>query len=51
MMGCCVLPCIALIFVSDGFSEYKKEIRGLIQLLVNEDYNPQEVVNILSFYD
>ena len=50
MMGC-VLACIAPIFVLDGVSEYKKEIRGLIQRLVNEDYSPQEVVNILSFYD
>ena len=33
------------------FEDYKKSIRTVIQLLVNEGYNPQEILNILKFND
>ena len=46
-----LIASFAPVFVFNNFSEYKKEIRGLIQLLVNKDYSPEEVFNILSFYD
>ena len=29
--------------------EYKKTIRNIIQLLINQDYTPQEIYNILKF--
>ena len=46
-----LIASFAPVIAFNNFSEYKKEIRGLIQLLVNKDYSPEEVFNILSFYD
>ena len=31
------------------YKEYKKIIRNVIQLLINQDYTPQEIFNILKF--
>ena len=33
------------------FEDYKKSIRTVIQLLINEDYTPQEILSILKFND
>ena len=33
------------------FAEYKKAIRIVIQNLVNEEYTPQEICNILNYND
>ena len=46
-----VLACFTPVFMSDTLSEYKKNIRALIILLDQKGYCPQQMENILSFYD
>lgn len=46
-----LIASFAPVFIFNNFSEYKKIIRTIIQLLVNEDYTPREIFNILRFND
>ena len=52
-IGCFIafFACIAPIFMFDSFSEYRKSVKTLIMLLDKKGYYPQQILNILSFYD
>ena len=53
IIGGCITFCACFlpIFILDSFSEYRKSVRTLIMLLDKKGYYPQQILNILSFYD
>ena len=46
-----VMACVTPIFLYDSFEEYRKTVKNLIVLLDKKGYYPQQILNVLSFYD